>query len=162
MRKLSIIFVIGICATLLLGACATMSSSEKAKIALRVDSMIDARKFKITISMMNALRGNTRPVSPEFYLRINGDSLFSYLPYFGRAYSVPYGGGKGLNFDSMIDEYNVEKKKKDCTSIVLMTKNNEDYYKYRINIYDNGHADIIVIPQRRDQISFEGEVEIKY
>lgn len=164
MRRQSVILVIGICTAMLFAACATVSSSEKARrraeTATTIDSMIDARNFKINVSMMNALRGYTRPVTPEFYLRVSGDSLFSYLPYLGRAYSVPYGGGKGLNFDSTIDGFDVKRKKDGCTSIVLTTRNEEDSYKYRINIFDNGHVDISVIPQRRDQISFEGDVEM--
>lgn len=53
---------------------------------------------------MIPLRGGGKSVS-TYYIKVSADSLDSYLPYFGQARHIPYGGGKGLNFQEKIDTY---------------------------------------------------------
>jgi hypothetical protein len=42
---------------------------------------------------------------------------------------------------------------------VIGTDNEEDYVVYRIEIYDNGKADIRVRSQHRDQIDYRGNLD---
>lgn len=39
-------------------------------------------------------------------------------------------------------------------------KNEEDMYKFYIDVFDNGKASINVMPQQRERISFNGEIEL--
>ena len=91
--------------------------------------------------------------------RIRNDSLFSYLPYFGRAYDVPYGGGKGLNFDAPIESYEETLMKNGQRHIEIGLKNDEDTYLYTIKVFDNGSSSIEVQSRRRESISYSGEME---
>ena len=43
------------------------------------------------------MKGGSKHLTSDYSLEIRNDSVYSYLPYFGVAYNVPYGGGKGLN-----------------------------------------------------------------
>ena len=46
------------------------------------------------------MKGRSRALTSDYSIEIRNDSVFSYLPYFGVAYNVPYGGGKGLIFNA--------------------------------------------------------------
>ena len=106
---------------------------------------------------MHPLRGATRQVN-GFSLKIDGDKIFSNLPYFGVAYNVPYGGGKGLNFTAEISDYIDTVPKADCRQIILSTYNGEDTFVYTITVYTNGRANIDVRSRNRDPMSYYGNM----
>ena len=92
---------------------------------------------------------------------MKGDTLISYLPYFGRVYWVPYGGGKGLNFMVTISSYEEWEKKNGLRHIEIGLKNEEDTYLYTIEVFSNGSATIDVMARQREQISYTGEMDVK-
>jgi hypothetical protein len=89
---------------------------------------------------------------------VDGDQVDSYLPYVGEAYRVPYGGGKGLNFQGKIEDYTMTKATTNRLVIEFNVTNEEDAYHYRIDLFTNGKAIIDVIARDRDAISFDGEM----
>lgn len=88
-------------------------------------------------------------------------SLISYLPYIGRAYNVPYGGGKGLNFSERIGSYQESQKKNGLRHIEISLTNDEDTYHYIIEVFDNGNSTIDVQSRQREPISYTGQMTIK-
>lgn len=132
-------------------------AAEEAMRARGMREAIEQRQFGITVDMAHTARGQAIPLTPDFELEIRGDSVFSYLPYFGRAYSVPQGGGSGLDFDSRMTQYTVRRMDKGLTRVEFRTRTNEDLYKYRIDVYDNGRATVSVSAMQRDRIRFDGE-----
>lgn len=77
----------------------TGGEAEKAaRKAALVEKALADRHYTIDVQMMYPQQGPARNVSGDYSLEVRGDTLISSLPYFGRAYLVPYGGGKGLNF----------------------------------------------------------------
>ena len=111
---------------------------------------------------MMPIRGGMKHLNDSYNIRLSGDTLYSYLPYFGRAYTVPYGGGKGLHFQAPLQDYVVSHPKRDLTVIQLLVTNDEDQYHYMIELYDNGRANLTVRATEREQISFSGEMKLKY
>lgn len=107
---------------------------------------------------MLPMRGASKSVSYGYSVEVRNDSIFSYLPYFGRAYQVPYGGGKGLTFDVPIDHYQEVKMKNGSRKIDIELRNEEDVYMYHISVFDNGSSSIDVQSRQRDPISYSGEV----
>ena len=97
-------------------------------------------------------------ISYGYSVEVRNDSLFSYLPYFGRAYSVPYGGGKALNFSAPISSYQEFQKKKNLRVIEIGVRNDEDTYLYSLEVFDNGSSTVRVYARERDRISFTGEM----
>ena len=145
-------------------ACKTLSSVERterdAKVAQAVENMLSERSYTVNISMMYPRRGNSVNVTPDFSLQVDGDTLESYLPYYGRAYSVPYGGGKGLNFSAPIQDYRVTKGRMGNTLITIVVNNGEDILTYTLDIYANGSASLNVISRNRDSISYSGYLQL--
>lgn len=162
MRKYVLTFL-GVC--MLLGALSGCASSAEraaaaAEHAQKVLSALADRHYKINITHMHPLRGGSRTVS-SFSLEVKGDTLISYLPYFGRVYWVPYGGGKGLNFMETISSYEEWEKKNGLRHIEIGLKNEEDTYLYTIEVFSNGSATIDVMARQREQISYTGEMDVK-
>ena len=81
------------------------------------------------------MKGGSKHLTSDYSLEIRNDSVYSYLPYFGVAYNVPYGGGKGLNFSAPLSEYTSTYSKKGNAKITLKVRNEEDNYLYNIIIY---------------------------
>lgn len=61
-----------------------------------VKEIVDSDRIKIDVDRVVPMAGRSVNLTSPYSLEIHGDSILSYLPYFGRAYSAPYGGGEGL------------------------------------------------------------------
>lgn len=160
MKKILLI----ITAAVILAACATTDKQQgydkKKEKAEMIDKAVCNRDIKISVRTAYPKRGRSVPLTTDFELRVKGDSVMSYLPYFGRAYNVPYGGGKGLNFSGVTEDFKITQPKRDRKHVEFSVKNDEDTYKFHIDIFDNGSASINVMPQQREMISFNGEIEL--
>lgn len=147
-------------AALTMAGCATMTPGQKTEQARQVAHALNARDYKIRVRTAYPARGASIPVTPDFYLAVRGDSIDSYLPFFGRAWSpLPYGISKGLNFEGRIRDYNIKQVKKNMARIRFVVKNEEDLYKYQIEVYDDGGSTIDVQPQKRERMRYDGEME---
>ncbi len=156
MKKLILCLMVAV-----LVGCATSEekAARDAERAREVAAALADRHYTIGVTRMHPQRGRSVNVSYGYELKVKGDTLVSYLPYFGRAYSVPYGGGKGLNFTSHIDGYRETRVKKGLTRVELVTTNDEDTYYYMIEVFDNGWASISVQMRQREHIRYDGEMK---
>jgi len=156
---LAIVLVLVSCATS--GETAARKKMEKQEMARKVNEAITNRHFKVNVNMVLPMGGS--PISPStlYSVTIAGDSINSYLPYFGRAYDIPYGGGKGLNFEGTIGQYShgVNARKGEH-QVTLYVENEEDIYRYDFSIFDNGSASIDVIARKRNPISYTGYLDL--
>ncbi|MBQ2209397.1 MAG: DUF4251 domain-containing protein [Prevotella sp.] len=147
-----------------LGACSTLTSAQKAerqaKIAQQVDRMLTDRHYTVNVEMMYPRAGSAVNVTSNYSLEVRGDTLVSYLPYFGRAYNIPYGGGQGLNFTAPIKDYKAVKNLKGTTHITIHTDNGEDDLKYELEVFDNGSTTIDLMSREREPISYSGNLDM--
>ena len=143
-----------------LGGCASSEerAAQKAEFSRKVKAALDKRAYKISINRMLPMQGASRSVSYGYSVTVKNDSLFSYLPYFGRAYDVPYGGGKGLSFDAPIGHYHEIQSNNGSRQIDIELKNEEDNYTYHITVFDNGSSSIDVQARKPERISYNGEI----
>ncbi len=143
-----------------------MTSQERAEAAARtaayVKNSLDTRKYVISVDRMFPRRGTAKALSTPYSVKVEGNKLYSYLPYVGVAYNVPYGGGKALNFDADIVDYREDFTRADRRVITLSTDNGEDFLIYTITVFDNGKADIDVRCRNREGIGFSGAVDESY
>lgn len=149
---------------LLVGIPTLSAQSKKEKKEQKkeaVKKLIESENYKIDVNTAMPMRGRSIPLTSSHSLEIRNDSVISYLPYYGRAYSIPYGGGDGLNFKAVLKEYSMEMDKKGNAVIEFIARNPEDRYEYRVKVFPNGSASIDVNMQNRQSISFQGELYIK-
>lgn len=167
MKKLLFIAPALLAAVLLAAGCGASrmtpeeKKAEEARIAEEVQACLDARQYKIVVESIHPMRGTTRYSDGTYSLRVDGSKVYSHLPFFGVAYSVPYGGGKALVFDDDIDEYYMEQgRRKDRQIITFLTDNGEDIVVFTVTVFDTGSADIHVKSRNRESISFRGHLEL--
>ena len=149
---------------LLVGIPTLSAQSKKEKKEQKkeaVKKLIESENYKIDVNIAMPMRGRSIPLTSSYSLEIRNDSVISYLPYYGRAYSIPYGGGDGLNFKAVLKEYSMKMDKKGNAVIEFIARNPEDRYEYRVKVFPNGSASIDVNMQNRQSISFQGELYIK-
>ena len=163
MKKLLFSILLSSSACAMLSGCASTEerAARAAEQAAKVTKALEARDYKIAISRMYPMKGSSRNVSYGYSVEVRNDSLISYLPYFGGAYNVPYGGGKGLNFSERIGSYRESQKNNGERQIEINVTNEEDTYIYLIKVFSNGNSSIDVTSRQRDHISYSGELEVK-
>lgn len=137
------------------------NKGEKEQLSTEVKEMIDGKQFTIDVNRALPMGGNSVNLTSSYSFELKGDSAISYLPYYGRAYSVPYGGGDGLRFEKPIAEYECSYDKKGVANIKFVTRTDDDRYRFSIQIYPGGSAYINVSPTNKQSISFLGELAPK-
>lgn len=134
---------------------------KSAWTAQKVHEAIENKKMAVEINYVIPFRAGMKHLDYGYDIRLSGDTLYSYLPYYGRAYNIPYGGGKGLVFNAPIQDYAVSNPKKVLTKMDIYVENDEDRYAYMMEIFDNGQVNLLVRAQKREQILFRGKLVIK-
>ena len=162
MKSEILLILVAIFAAILLSGCATSEekAAQMAELSANVTNALNNRDYKIAIDRMYPMRGSSRHVSFGYSVEVRNDTLVSYLPYFGRAYNVPYGGGKGLNFTAPIGSYQEFMKRNGQRHIEIGVSNEEDTYFYTIEVFDNGNSTVDVRARQRERISYSGHIEL--
>jgi len=162
MRKLKVLFIVGL--ALLVGMAepvfAQSKQEKKEQKEKELRELLDSGNFKIEVDRALPLNGSAVNLTSSYSLEMRGDSVISFLPYFGRAYSVPYGGGDGLRFSQQVTGKTVEFDHKGTAQIRFETRTDEDSFTYDIKIFSNGSSTIFVQPVNRQSITFHGDVNI--
>jgi len=150
----------GLFSVMLLSGCASSKQTakeEKVEKEAKLLEAIENRTFIVEVDRALPTNGSSRILTSPYSLTINGDAVKSHLPFFGRAYSVPYGGGDGLMFDSTLTDYQFTFDKKGMAIIDFKTRTKEDQFTYRVQIFKNGSSSIHVTSNNRQPISFTGQ-----
>ncbi|MCD7938110.1 MAG: DUF4251 domain-containing protein [Tannerellaceae bacterium] len=159
MKRLRLLLVLGFALFIGGHSLFAQSKDKKEQIREQVKELIDSREYTIDVDRAYPSSGKSVNLTSPYELRIKGDSVISYLPYFGRAYSVPYGGGEGLRFETGITDYSLAYDKKGAARIQFKAKTQEDSFTFNIQVFDNGSSSITVTPVNRQQIRFNGELK---
>lgn len=142
----------------LFGGQSLIAQDKKSEKAQRVKELIDSGKYKVEVDRALPMGGRSVNLTSSYGIEIKGDSIYSHLPYYGRAYSVPYGGGSGLSFDKPITDYKVTYDEDDKATITFSSRSDDDRYELRVQIYSNGTATIYVQPTNRQSITYHGDI----
>lgn len=124
-----------------------------------VKNMIDAHKFTFVAESVSPNRGRFRMLTSRYDVKISSDSLVSYLPYFGRAYTAPIDPSKGgIQFTSTDFSYDVTNNNSDKWNLSIKPKSG-DVRQLNFTIFANGSASLNVTSNSREPISFNGHLQ---
>lgn len=135
---------------------------EEKKLAKQkeVQALIDSKEYEFVA--VTAYPQGTRSIdliSNPNYLRIKNDSIFSEMPYFGRAFAgVGYGGSGGLDFKGPVQDFSLTKNKKDYT-IKAKVKDNSDSYTVILTVFFEGNASLTINSVHRNSINYRGSID---
>lgn len=160
MKAIRMIFSLLLVMAISIPTLSAQSRKEKKELKRQaVERLIASAKYKIDVNRALPARGRSVTLTSPYSVEVRNDSVISYLPYYGRAYSIPYGGGEGLNFKAPITGYKVEWDKKGSAKIKFSARSPEDKFDFNIDVFSNGSSSIFVNTQNRQSISFNGEVD---
>lgn len=98
----------------------------------------------------------------EGELFITDSVVTGHMPFFGRAYSIPYGEGGGMEFSKTKLEKEsiqvVQKKKKQYVEYNFSVRKDNDVITFHLEVYSNGKCSVNVHSNNRASISYNGEV----
>ena len=106
------------------------------------------------------MNGKTVYLTSPYSVKISNDSAYIELPYFGVAYSVPYGGGEGgIKAKNKYENYKLRTLKKGKYAVSFNIRGNEDFFKVSIDMWpSSGRAYIHVQPNNKKGISYNGNI----
>src|ERR671912_527219 len=73
-----------------------------------IKELVESKNFIFKVQTVMPAGSSNIQVTSDYDIKLIGDSLVSYLPYFGRAYSADYGQPGGINFTSTEFQYNLK------------------------------------------------------
>lgn len=149
-------------AVVFMGACSSQGGrSTDPALEAAVRAVIEGRDYTIDVDRITAKRGRTFSLTTPYNIRISGDSIYSYLPYFGESYAPVIGRQEGLNFDGTMSGYKVTEGRRGAIDIEFTARTFEDRYDYRLSVYPNGTAYMTVTPDRKSSVTFDGKLRLE-
>lgn len=142
-------------------ACSSTRGGIDASAPTLSDSLITAaaesRQFTIYVTAANARQHPAIPLTTEYYVKMDGDSVHSFLPYFGRTY-YPDSNFEGYIFDTAATNYTSQDNGRGTTTVSFSARFLTETCKYTIGLFPGGRAYVRVTSNNRASISYEGEM----
>jgi hypothetical protein len=132
---------------------------KKAEQAAAVKAMIEAQRYVFKAQSVIPTGGRFRQLNTSDYdLKVGKDTIESYLPYFGRAYSAPMDPTQGgIKFTSTKFDYQLKETKKGW-EVTIKPTDGGDARQLFMTIFSNGTASLQVTSTNRQPISFNGYI----
>ena len=102
----------------------------------QIQALITSKEFVFEATYALPQGGKSIYLTGSSYtVKFHPDTIESYLPFFGRAYSVDYGGEGGIKFVGKPTEFNVVTLKAEKGYNINATlKAPKDYYKLHLSV----------------------------
>jgi hypothetical protein len=140
----------------LVGLFTTTGYSQNKKAEIK--KMVEQKQFVFHAQTALPMSGRTKHLTTEYDLKVAPDKIISYLPFFGRAYSLPYNPTEGgFNFTSEKFDYTTSKKK-GRWEISIKPKDVTDFKEFTLSISESGYGTLHAISNNRQPISFTGYI----
>jgi hypothetical protein len=126
----------------------------------QLKNRIESKQFYFHTQSATTQKGKTIQLTSEYFLKLNNDSLQADLPYYGRAYSAPYGStDQALLFKTTEFKYSADSTKKGGWNILIEPKNVSGISKINMSVTSTGYCTTHIISNTRSAISFYGTIE---
>ena len=134
---------------------------ERIEKQQQIQAMIEAKEFVFVAARALPSGGGSIDLTTNTnYVKFRPDTIESYMPFFGRAYSIEYGGDGGIKFEGKPEEFKVVTRKEgrgyDIHVTVSVTR---DSYKLSLSVGADGNATMTVTSNQRSSITYNGHIE---
>lgn len=142
--------------TVLAAAC---SSTTQTQQSVEMTSLVESKNYVFQAQTAQPLGGRAIQLTSEYDLRVLGDSVVAFLPYFGRAFSAPADlAGGGINFTSTNFGYTTTQRRRGGWIISIKPQDANDVRELTLSISSSGMSTLQVISNNRQSISFNGQI----
>ncbi len=127
----------------------------------QIEALINSKEFVFEATQALPQSGKMIILTGSSYtVTFHPDSIESYLPFYGRAYSIDYGGDGGIKFEGKPDDYKtVAQKSGKGYDINATIKTPKDLYKLYLSVSPDGSATLMVESNQRSGISYHGDIK---
>ena len=135
------------------------AADKKAAKLTAIKDMVESQNYVFKAQTALPMSGPSRQLTPDYDLKVTKQSIISYLPYFGRAYTAPMDPSKGgIQFTSKDFDYTLTPGKKDGWNVLIKPKDYRDVQQMSLSISSTGYAIVQVTSTSRQPISFNGVI----
>ena len=125
-----------------------------------IDSLMNSKEFVYEATQVMPLGGAPIHLTGNSnFVKFHPDSIESYMPFFGRAYSIDYGGDGGIKFEGKPVKYTITKLKEgrgyEIDATVPVPR---DIYQLRLIVSPDGSATLSINSNSRSAISYYGDI----
>lgn len=125
----------------------------------KLATLVESGNFQYTVRTASPSGGRTIQISSEYTLEARDGAYEAQLPYFGRAYSVSYGGDGGIAFKGNPENLQITRnERKSTVQVKFQIRGGGDDYKVSLEIGSSGFGSLVVSSQKRQSISYYGQV----
>ncbi|MFD1162162.1 MULTISPECIES: DUF4251 domain-containing protein [Hwangdonia] len=177
MKPLSIITLI---VAIAFFSCKSASSKVTDEEIKALETLVENKNFSIesnwafprtTAAMQRVLNSGMLPagsstgainlIGNSNFLTISGDSITSYLPYYGERHTnVGYGGSDGaIQLKGIVENYTVTQGKQHDYTISFDAKSKSERFNISITLYPSLKSYVKLIGASRSSISYSGQVK---
>lgn len=139
------------------GGFEAVSAQEANSTTLK--TILSSKSFIFRAQSAWPLQGTVVQLTSGYDMKVLHDSLNTYLPYFGRAFTAGYGNDGGINFTSKKFDYKVREKQKGGWEVTIKPNDARDIVEMNYSVSTNGYATLQVISNNRQAISYYGIIE---
>ena len=139
--------------------------SDKNKIKLEkekeMQELIESGSFRFIARSANPMSGPAINLTSTYDLKIDGDIIEAWLPFYGRAYHVKYGDREGgIKFKEQAEKSDLQfKSRKKTYEYIASVKTDGDMYELKLSAGLNGYGSLNINSRNRQSISFYGIIE---
>lgn len=137
-------------------------TAENAKAFQEMEKLVAGRHFRIEIDRVYPQSGfDVSRFNPTGDIWVRDSVARGHLPFFGRAYSLPYGEDGGIDFDNVMQDVTVKtvkKRKEKMVVIGFSVRGTYDVYQITIEAASNGTCSVNLNSNNRTQISYGGKI----
>lgn len=163
MRKLIYSLALLLLATPAINAQKLSRKEQKQQQKQQVEKLIESGTFTFEAQSAQPSVGRMITLTgTDYTLQLNGDSIDSYLPYYGRAYVAPLGRDEGgIKFKTLMESckktYNERKR---LYQYDISVVGEYDKYNIMLRVGDTGHANLLINCNNRSSINFSGIIRL--
>jgi hypothetical protein len=126
---------------------------------LNVQELLETKNFVFKAESVNPARGRYRQLTSEYDVVVTPDTITTFLPYFGRAYSAPINPADGgIKITTLKFDYSIKKGKKDRWDISVRPNDSQEVQDLFFTVFSNGRATLRVNSVNRETITFNGYI----
>ncbi|WP_319502840.1 DUF4251 domain-containing protein [uncultured Draconibacterium sp.] len=134
-------------------------AQQKAMLTEQTKELIEANAWQFNATQMLPSSGRTRTLTTPYNVVLKDGEVDSYLPFFGRAYSVDYGSTDSpMIFKAPVSDYSVEDAKKGGYTVKFSAKNKNDNVEFTFSVGATGSVSLRVNSTNRQFISYHGDL----
>lgn len=135
-------------------------TAQQGKSLAEARALLESRQFEVEILHVYPQGGgDVSRFNPRGKITVKDSVAEGHLPFFGRAYSLPYGEGGGIEFDAPMKNPQVKtEKKKQSVTFSFSVPGKGDTYQITIETMGGDGCSVFLVSNNRTQISYSGKI----